>query len=277
MVSKVFKVLSGSICGALLFSHLIVSVSFADEADFDTIDTPRFTLHVEKQTNETRLSKTPADLAVSALSMLDSIDKELTRILDYQPEEKVILRFLTREEFTRQTSAPSWTNAMYFRGEITIPLEEDEDQQMDLDELRRALRHEYVHALVAEISSFRCPAWLDEGLAQIIEGEPNSLLGPALREWISSNEAMPLRWLRNGFTTLSNKLVPAAYAQSLFATRTLLNSLGFNSIKKYLSYLGEGKSDNAAFRLAFNRDQEQFEQQLTSQIERWSVSTQVHP
>src|SRR5690606_26447433 len=118
---------------------------------------------------------------------------------------KVVLRFLPPEEFRRQTGAPEWTSAMYFRDEITIPL--TKSTAWERDELDRALRHEYVHAVIAELSEYRCPAWLDEGVAQLLEGQVNPLLGPALRRWIALNPAIPLDWLQNGFTTLDSGYV----------------------------------------------------------------------
>ena len=244
-------------------------------SEFQTIQTPRFTLHYQDYRESEERHKRAGDIATQALGMLNRIDSELTRILDYRPTHPVVLRFLSKEDFRRQTGAPNWTNAMFFRGEITIPVEESIG--LDQNELYRALRHEYVHALVADFSGYRCPAWLDEGLAQVIEGDPNPLLGPALRKWVRSNDAMPLSWLENGFTTLNDSMVPAAYAQSLFATRSLINRKGFKSIKQYLQELRRGKNTEVAFLRAFGFPQSDFEEELTPQIARWANSGQAQP
>lgn len=242
---------------------------------FETIQTARFTLHYQTDDSTDARHQRAGDLATQALGMLSRIDQELTRILGYSSTQPVVLRFLNRDEFRKQTGAPVWTNAMFFRGEITIPVEDE--RGLDQKELYRALRHEYVHALVADFSGYRCPAWLDEGLAQIIEGDPNPLLGPALRKWISRNEAMPLDWLENGFTTLNDSMVPAAYAQSLFITRTLINRRGFESVKRYLQELRSGEAPEEAFSKAFNFSQKEFENQLSAQIARWATSNQLQP
>lgn len=118
---------------------------------------------------------------------------------------------------------------------------------------------------------------MDEGIAQLIEGPPNPVLGPALRRWIAEEEPLPLSWLEGGFTTLDSSVVPAAYAQSLFATRTLVNSSGFAAVRKYLAALKQGWTPQAAFYQAFNQPQADFEQQLGPMIRRWAKSHSPQP
>lgn len=214
-------------------------------------------------------------IASESIEILNQNFEELSRIFAAEPTKRVILRFLSPEEFHRQTGAPSWTSAMYFRGEITVPIVKG--RGANRQQLKRALRHEYVHAIVAEISGNKAPAWIDEGLAQLIEGRPNPVLGPSLRRWLADDNAMPLEWLENGFTTLEDGVVPAAYAQSLFATRTLVNTYGFEAVRNYLAQLAEGESGTRAFELAFGISQERFEVQLSQQLIRWSASPAVQP
>lgn len=261
---------------AFLGSSFVFSKSTLADDYNETISTPRFTLHMLSR-ESAHVAGEPIlnDIAERSINILNDTYSELTRILATKPNRKVVLRFLSQKEFKDLTGAPAWTNAMYFRGEITIPL--NMNHAIDLDELKRALRHEYVHAVVAELSNYRCPAWLDEGLAQLIEGDPNPLLGPGLRRWISQNEAMPLDWLQNGFTTLNADIVPAAYAQSLFSTRTLVNQFGFDVISSYLKDLGSGMNENTAFEANFKRSKHGFEQELSTQISRWATSGQQDP
>lgn len=243
-------------------------------ADYTTFSTPRFTLYIGgKAKPEEPIN---ADqIAEQSLSILNKTYEELSRIFRAKPTRKVVLRFLSPEEFKRQTGAPDWTSAMYFRDEITIPL--TRSTGWERDELERALRHEYVHAVVAELSDYRCPAWLDEGVAQLLEGKINPLLGPALRRWIALNPAIPLDWLQNGFTTLDSAYVPAAYAQSLFATRKLVRRHGFHAITHYLELLRTGLSERRAFEVAFKITKPEFEQELTREIRLWASSRQVNP
>lgn len=239
-----------------------------------SFSSPRFTLYIggEKPAKE-RVNAN--DIAEKSFKILNQTYDELSRIFKTRPTKKVVLRFLPPEEFRRQTGAPEWTSAMYFRNEITIPL--TKTTGWDEEELHRALRHEYVHAVVAELSNYKCPAWMDEGIAQLLEGQINPLLGPALRKWIAVNQAIPLDWLHNGFTTLDAAYVPAAYAQSLFAVRKLIQTNGFSSVGTYLQHLQSGKSERRAFHLAFGMKKSLFEQELTREIRRWSHSRIPNP
>ena len=202
-------------------SLFLFSPAFAAESRENQSE-PRFILYfgTEKRTEPDIDSIQGTDLAEDALDTLTSTSEEFQRIFGIAQRNKVVLRFLSPNDFRRVTKAPEWTSAMFYRGEISIPL--NPKRGLNSAELHRALRHEYVHAVVAEITNYRSPAWVDEGIAQLLEGQINPLLGPALRSWIKSNKAMTLKSLENGFTTLPPDLVPAAYAESLFATRTLI-------------------------------------------------------
>lgn len=260
---------------SLLFAALLFCPEPCKAADqaYETLSTPRFTLYIEKEKTAGATEPRVQSLASESIEILNKNFEELSRIFSTQPAKRVVLRFLSPDEFHRQTGAPSWTSAMFYRGEITVPVA----GKTNRNQLSRALRHEYVHAVVAELSGNKCPAWLDEGLAQLIEGKPNPVLGPALRKWIENDTAMPLSWLESGFTTLDDSLVPAAYAQSLFATRTLVNSHGFDSIRRYLQALQGGESTESAFRTAFGKSQTEFETQLAQQLVRWASSSSRNP
>ena len=261
---------------AAVWLVLFCTPSAAAEATYTTYNTPRFTLHIDRSGPEpTSIAPSREQLAKDSIAILNRTYDELRRIFKAAPKQQVVLRFLSPQEFKKQTGAPSWTSAMYYRDEITIPL--SESTGVDMLELERALRHEYVHAFIAQLSRYRCPAWLDEGIAQLIEGEPNPLLGPALRRWVVFNDPIPLNWLRNGFTTLDSKIVPAAYAQSLFATRRIVNTLGMQSVVEYLQLLADGRDEDAAFKKAFAKTKPEFERELGFQMRRWAQSSVEHP
>jgi hypothetical protein len=259
----------------LFFLSLVSNPTSADEV-YTTFNTPRFILLIDR-TQDTKGNQEIqlANLAQSSISILDNTYDELSRVFRTEPTKRVVLRFLSPEQFRIQTGAPSWTSAMYFRDEISIPL--TNQTGLRLDELKRALRHEYVHAVVAELSHYRAPAWLDEGVAQLIEGPPNPLLGPALRDWARANAAIPIDWLQNGFTTLDSSIVPAAYAESLFAVRKIVHTSGFSGITKYLQLLGQGVPEKQAFTRAFDLETATFERQLTVEMRRWAQSGQINP
>ena len=63
--------------------------------------------------------------------------------------------------------------------------------------------------------------------------------------------------------------VPAAYAQSYFASRMLIQTKGMSSIVKYLKLLSRGKESERAFKVAFKMKQSDFEKKLSRSIKRW--------
>lgn len=257
-----------------LLLYVALPIAAQESANYKKLSTPRFILYIEQNeltTDNQGIAETR--LSSLALNLLEQTHREISRILKVTPKEKVILRFLSPEEFRKQTAAPSWTNAMFFRGEITMPF--NKSQPLDIAELREALRHEYTHALLAEASGYRIPAWLDEGIAQVIEGKQNPVLAPSLRQLAQTNQAIALKELQNGFTSLDSKIVPAAYAQSLFAAKSIINRYGFKEIANYLKQLKDGKSDETAFLNAFGQSQNAFENQLAQQIKRWSESSKA--
>ena len=185
------------------------------------------------------------------------------------PAFSTTVRLLDEEQFYRLTGAPRWTNAMYYRGEITIPL--SPSQLLDLDNLYRSIKHEYTHAVVHSLSGGKCPGWLDEGIAQWAEGAENPALEPALRDWLTLNPPVPLRYLQGGFTKLQTSMVAPAYAQSLFAARNMIKRQGFYRIRRYLDLLRTGKSKAKAFKASFQISEAQYEKQLGSKLRSWAL------
>lgn len=236
----------------------------------DQSSSPRYIFYVPASRSGPDLQRD--QLVAAARTALDLTYEDIAHTFMLRPRHSTVVRFLAPQDFHRKTGAPDWTSAMFLHGEITIPI-----RNQAAADIQRAVRHEYVHAAVSEFSGRRCPAWLDEGLAQIFEGTPNPILGPSLRDWTAHNEALPLDWLEGGFMSLNGELVPVAYAQSLFATKLLVQNLGYSAISKYLSLLQHGENEKAAFRTAFLVDQSTFQQNLTSRMREWAESGKVDP
>ena len=161
--------------------------------------------------------------------VFSQVDSEYRKILGDIPDFEVIVRLIDSEKFYEETKAPKWTNAMYHKGQIYIPMNEKNAQ--DLDNLIRSIRHEYTHAVVNKLSNGRAPGWLDEGLAQQLEGQENKILKPALAEWFAENDAIPFDQLQGGFTKLKSSMVAVAYGQSLYSIKDLISNKGFEGIR----------------------------------------------
>lgn len=186
------------------------------------------------------------------------------------PSFSTSIRLMDPESFQITTGAPSWTNALYFRGQILIPVPESAGS--DYENMARSVRHEYLHAVINSLSGGHCPGWLDEGLAQWAEGPENPALRPALARYLATKKPVPLSLLLGGFTRLERDMVAAAYAQSLIAAQAIIDTFGFLKIRRYLDALRENHDRPIAFLDAFDISENAFEKKLNVKLTHWSDS-----
>lgn len=214
----------------------------------------------------------------------DNLAKRISQALQFSHDRYAALfgplpplsssvRLMDEETFYAATGAPRWTNALYYKNQIIIPL--GKDSEIDVDNLERSVRHEYTHAVINALSGGRAPGWLDEGLAQWAEGTENPALQPALLRWLQVHPPVELVELQNGFTRLESEKVAAAYAQSLFAANTVINTFGMRRIRLFFDELRVGSDRELAFRKVFGLTPEGFEQQLAQALGSWRVAAET--
>jgi hypothetical protein len=204
------------------------------------------------------------------LKTLNDTHREFTTLFSEIPAFSTSVRLIEESTFFELTGAPAWTNAMFFRGQIIIPI--SSQKNIDLDNLIRSVKHEYTHAIMSSLSGGRLPGWLDEGIAQWFEGPESPGLRDALRAWLKDHDPVSLSLLQGGFTKLNADMVPAAYAQSLMATKALADKFGFPAIGRFLILLREGVDKRSAFLTAFDMTQEAYEKELGIALTTWSAS-----
>lgn len=194
-------------------------------------------------------SPTLTDIGHQLLGDIRQIHREFNELFRGISGINSTLRIIDSEEFYSLTKLPTWTNAMFFRSQVVIPI--DRSRPLDSQDLRRSLRHEYFHAITHALSRGRCPGWLDEGLAQHLEGSPDEKLWSALSQWIRAHDMVPFHRLSRGFTKLPSEMVAPAYAQSLVAARMIRTQFGMHAVRSFLDRLGRGDETDVAFRIAF--------------------------
>jgi hypothetical protein len=215
-----------------------------------------------------------SDVADDLVTTLHKTHAEYTEHFSSIPAFSTSIRLMDEQSFYELTGAPAWTNAMFLRGQIVIPL--STTQPIDLENLHRSVKHEYTHAVISALSGGRAPGWLDEGLAQLTEGDEHPALRASLRSWLQVNDPVPLALLQGGFTKLSTPMVPPAYAQSLLASKAIVDMYGFKKIGVYFEALRQEMNRNQAFIIAFGLSPEVFEQKLGSALKTWSAQQEVH-
>ena len=126
----------------------------------------------------------------------------------------------SREQFGDITKLAAWSVAAY-DGRIRVPLSGALAQP---DELDRVLSHEFVHAVVAMLGGRTVPAWVNEGLATVLEPagpkDAEAALARAMPRGPRSHK------LHRSFVTLSRRDAEVAYGSAARAVRRLLEQHG---------------------------------------------------
>ncbi len=164
----------------------------------------------------------------------------------HYPVDMIEAVLYTREQFRDTTRSPSWTGALY-DGRIKIPVG-GVTERTEL--LEGVLFHEYTHAVVHRVALGRAPVWLNEGLAQYVEGKRiddddsdylNKLLG---------DKRFSLRTIEGSFMGLDARQARNAYLMSLSATEYIIREFGSFTAMGILEYMGEGQTLNDAIESA---------------------------
>jgi tetratricopeptide (TPR) repeat protein len=222
------------------------------ESDFSQRESSHFNLHFEgKETSET--------FRRDLLSTLDSEYDDLVRDLGYSPHDNIAVTLYTQQAFFDVTRAPSWTGAIN-DGKLRIPIS---GVQSVTPELARILKHELTHSFVSQMSSNRCPTWLNEGIAQIEEGRSSAAHGRQLAQLFADGNEIPFNMLEDSFLRLSAPEATAAYAESLAAAEYIRDVYGMSEIARILERLAQGSSIEAALRATVHSDYRQLRDEMT--------------
>src|SRR5688500_3885509 len=177
----------------------------------------------------------PEDAALASQA-LESLTRAYWRISDVFgafPQKSIPVVLYTREQFRDVTRSPQWAAAAY-DGIIRIPMRGAGEKGEDLD---RVLAHEFAHALIRSLATRNLPAWLNEGLASVLESDD---LAWATRIVKKVGFVPPLQRLTVPFAKLSGGDAQLAYAASALAARRLLDATGGTAVASQLRDLGEG-------------------------------------
>ena len=181
------------------------------------------------------------------LDTLESQYRELASDIagssDTLPVDSILVILYPGQAFYDVTQAPTWTGAL-FDGKIRVPVEGLSSVTFGL---RSVLKHELTHSFVRARSRARCPAWLNEGLAEIEEGKSVSRIAPELARGLSA-QPVPLSSLAEPFSAMGERAAVAAYAISLGAAEMIRDKHGMAAIGSILDRLAAGASIDAAMR-----------------------------
>ena len=169
------------------------------------------------------------DLARGILRALEDDFRDVESQLSYTPPEQISVILYTGQAFADITRAPNWAGAIN-DGRIRIPV-----QGLSLrdSQLARVLKHELTHSFVGQKSHGRAPAWLQEGIAQWMEGQRSSAAAGALVDAAAQGAAPQLGSMEGSWMGLSGNAAAFAYAWSLAAVESICYDSGGPPIDRH--------------------------------------------
>lgn len=102
---------------------------------------------------------------LEALSVLEVAYDSLCRLFEFYPENKMSLVLHEAADYQGVGPRPEWVGAV-FDGKLRVPV-----NMMQYPEVYRPmLFHELTHAFVRAMTRSKIPLWINEGIAQVVDG-----------------------------------------------------------------------------------------------------------
>ena len=200
-------------------------------------------------------------LGVAVLQLLTDAFAEYGRRLGFSPPEPVTVILQTETDF-QVAGTPAWAEGLY-DGAVRIPVKGVEQMT---PHLRGLLRHELAHSFVTSRTGGNCPTWVQEGVAQWLEGSDYARADQSLVPRARKGALPALLTLEAPFQNLAPADVPVAYAASLSGVAHVLRLRREEGLARLLAALGDGLPSEEALPvsigLSYGEFQKSWEQQL---------------
>ena len=213
-----------------------------EEAEYHEGETPHFRLKYN--------GKAAPELAEEVLRTLESEYREISAALNYDPPEPIGVILYTNQTFMDITRAPSWVGALN-DGRLRVPVE---GLSSMTDELARVLKHELTHSFVGQKTGGRCPVWLQEGIAQYMEGKRSRNNAGSLTAAYERHMEVSLLSYETSWLSLPRDAATIAYAWSLAVVETIMTVDGIGDLERILERLAAGSSTEDAVRAVLRED-----------------------
>ncbi len=190
------------------------------------------------------------ELARDVLKTLESQFDEISAALNYTPPEPIGVILYTNQTFMDITRAPSWSGALN-DGRIRVPVS---GLSTMTDELARVLKHELTHSFVGQKTGNRCPVWLQEGIAQYMEGKRSRVNAPGLSAAFEHHMEFSLLSYESSWLNLPRDAASNAYAWSLAVVESIMTQNGIDDLERILDRIAAGSSTEDAIRAVLHED-----------------------
>jgi tetratricopeptide (TPR) repeat protein len=176
-------------------------------------------------------------LGLAVLRVLDGAWEEYRERLGFSPGQPVTVVLQTATAFRDTTRAPEWA-AAWNDGTIRVPVA---GLAAPTPSLVRVLRHELAHSFLASRTGANCPTWLQEGVAQWLEGSDVAREDAALARAAQRRRLDRLESLEAPFVRLSQADASRAYAISLSVVAHVLRRGGEAGLRRLIDALAAGQ------------------------------------
>lgn len=227
------------------------------EAEFRQDDSAHFALRYEG-------AQVSPELRRQILDTLERQYSQLVNDLGFSPRETISVSLYTEQQFFDVTRAAAWVGAVN-DGKLRLPI-----HGVDVVDttLARVMKHELAHSFINQMSRGRCPTWLNEGIAQLLEPRSAAPEGRRLAALYTAQRNIPLNQLEGSFLRFSTEEAVVAYAQSLAAVEFIRDTYGVSELARVLKRIGDGQSTESALRSSIQSGYAQLEQELTQHLRR---------
>jgi hypothetical protein len=169
-------------------------------------------------------------LASEVIHTLEDQFQVLKSELRYTPPEQIGVILYTQETFFDVTRVPGWAGGLN-DGRIRVPVQ---GLEIVSDLLARILKHELTHSFVFQKTGGRCPTWLQEGVAQWMEGRRTGADAAQLVAFYQDGKGKPLRYLDGPWMVLSSGQARYAYAWALAVVEAIEADSGSDGLDRLL-------------------------------------------
>ena len=219
----------------------------------------------ENESSHFKLRYSGASEPALARDVLRTLEKHFSAIeseLNYTPPDPIGVILYTQDAFTDITKAPAWAGALN-DGRIRVPVQglTAVDQ-----ELSRVLKHELTHSFITQKTRSACmtgrnctnraPTWIQEGVAQWMEGQRSGENASVLVQIYHEGQAIPLGQLEGSWIKMSGNTAHYSYAWSLANVEYIVQADGMGDVERILGRIGAGMATEAALREVLHSDYE---------------------
>ena len=196
------------------------------------------------------------ELAREILRALEAHFSAIESELDFTPPDSIGVVLYTQQAFADITRAPGWVGALN-DGRIRVPVQ---GLTSLTSELSRVLKHELTHSFIQQKTHGRAPTWIQEGLAQWMEGKRSGDNASALIQAYDAKLGDPLGSLEGSWMRFSGDEASYAYAWGLANIEYIVQVDGMSDVERILTRIGAGSSTEAAVKEIIRSDYDELMQ-----------------